>query len=160
MQASENKLIIFLTFFIAFILMLLPMPFSIVWYRPAWILLVLIYWTMMRPQFINMGCAFFLGILMDVINGTVLGEHALSLVIVIYFVDKIYYRLRLFPLIQQSMLILLFVWLYQLLLFCTQGFLGRLPETWHYWGQGLTSMLIWPWLSSIIKHSRYPTKIA
>lgn len=154
----KNWFFIFVTFLIAFILTLLPMPTWAIWLRPAWVLMILIYWGMMIPDRINVGTAWILGIFLDVLEGTLLGEHALAQTVVMYLVVRMHTRLRMFPLLQQGICIFFLVWIYQLILFCIQGFLGMLPNSWLYWSSSFTSMLLWPWVLSILR-SRTAVKI-
>jgi rod shape-determining protein MreD len=145
---------VFLSFLVAVILTLLPMPDWTIWLRPAWVLMVLIYWVMMAPHRVNVGVAWAVGIIMDVLNGTLLGEHALALTIVTFFVARLHTQLRMYPVLQQGMWIFLFVLLYQFILFCVQGFIGELPKTWLYWSSSLTSMVLWPWVYTIMRDYR------
>jgi rod shape-determining protein MreD len=138
------------SFLAALVLTLLPMPEWTVWMRPAWVLMVLIYWSMTFPYRVNVGTAWMVGIILDVLNGTLLGEHALALTLVIYFVLRMYSQLRMYPVIQQALWVFLFVLLYQFVLFCVQGFLGALPRTWLYWSSSATSMILWPWVLIIL----------
>jgi rod shape-determining protein MreD len=140
-----------LSLVVAIILTLLPMPDWTVWFRPAWVLMVLMYWVIMYPYRVNVGTAWFVGILMDVLNGTLLGEHALALTLVAYFVARMHSQLRMYPLIQQALWVFMFVLLYQFILFCVQGFIGELPKTWWYWSSSATSMLLWPWVFTIMR---------
>jgi rod shape-determining protein MreD len=148
------------TFIVAIILTMLPMPDWTVWLRPAWVLMVLIYWTTMLPYHVNVGTAWCLGIILDVLNGTLLGEHAFAMTIVAYFVLRMHSRLRMYPLMQQGLWVFVFVLCYQFALFCIQGFLGSLPKTWLYWSSSATSMLLWPWVSSIMGDYRRRYKVA
>src|SRR3990167_916144 len=143
-----------ITFLAAFILTLLPMPDWSIWLRPAWVLMVLIYWAMMAPHQVNMGAAWVIGVFLDVLNGTLLGEHALAMTIVVYGVVKMHSRLRMWPLMQQGLSIFMFVLLYQFVLFCVQSFLGQPPSSWIYWSSSVTSMLLWPWVFGIIRNCR------
>lgn len=150
-KETHHWLVIPSSFFIAFVLTLLPMPEWTIWMRPAWVLMVLIYWSMLMPYRVNVGAAWIVGVLLDVLNGTLLGEHALALTIVTYFVVRMHTQLRMYPLLQQGMWIFLFVLIYQFILFCIQGFLGELPQTWLYWSSSVTSMLLWPWVFVIMR---------
>lgn len=154
MTQSHHWFVIPMTFLVAFILTLLPMPEWTVWVRPVWVLMVVIYWVMMAPHQVNVGSAWLAGIFLDVLNGTLLGEHALAMTLVAYITVRMSSRLRMFPLLQQGLIVLLLVFLYQFMLFCVQGFLDQLPSTWLFWAPPVTSMLLWPWVSSIIKDWR------
>lgn len=151
---------IFMTFLIALVLALLPMPDWTVWLRPAWVLMVLIYWAMMTPYRVSVGIAWILGIIVDLLNGTVLGEHALAYTIVIYFVSRMHIRLRMYPLLQQGISIFLFVLLYQFIIYCIQGFIGELPGSHLYWLSSVTSMLLWPWMFVLMRDWRRWFKVA
>ncbi len=154
MTDTNHWLVITLTFIIAFILTLLPMPDWTVWLRPAWVLLVLIYWLTITPYRVNLGVAWLLGLSLDIFNGTLLGEHALALTVTGYLVLRIHTRFRMFPLMQQGLFVLLFVLLYQMIIFGIQGFVGDLPKTWLYWLSSITSMVLWPWVFVIMHDCR------
>lgn len=156
----HKRFAVVITLFLAIILALLPMPDWTVWMRPAWVLLVLIYWAMLTPHRVGMGVAWIVGIIMDLMTGTLLGEHALAYTIIIYFVSRMYIRLRLSPILQQSMMVLFFVLAYQFILFCVQGFIGELPSSHLYWLSSLTSMLLWPWLFVLMGDYRRRFKVA
>jgi rod shape-determining protein MreD len=148
------------TLLIAIILTLLPMPDWTIWLRPSWVLMVLIYWSMMFPFRVNIGTAWIVGVLLDVVDGTLLGEHALALTIVIYFVARMSSQLRMYPVVQQALWVFLFVLLNQFVLYCVQGFIGDVPRSWLYWSSALTSMLLWPWVFIIMRDYRRRFKLA
>lgn len=151
---------IFISLVLALVLAMLPMPDWTIWLRPAWVLMTLIYWAMNVPYRVNVGTAFMMGIIVDLLNGTILGEHALAFTIVIYFVNRMHIRLRMYPLLQQGISIFLFVLLYQFVIFCVQGFLGSLPNSPLYWLSSLTSVLLWPWFFVLMRDFRRWFKVA
>lgn len=55
-------LMIALTFVIAFVLEIMPWPAEFRGYRPAWVVLVLLYWVMAIPNRVNIGIAFLVGL--------------------------------------------------------------------------------------------------
>jgi rod shape-determining protein MreD len=154
MTESSGWFVIILTIIAAMILTLLPMPEWATWMRPAWVLMALIYWATVMPFRVNVGTAWFIGLCLDVLNGTLLGEHALALTLVVYFAVRIHSRFRMFPLIQQAMVVFLFVLMNQFILYCVQGFVGELPKSWLYWSSAFTSMLLWPWVFVILHDCR------
>lgn len=156
----HNWSTILLTLIIALTLMLLPMPGWTVWLRPAWVLMVLIYWAMVAPNKVSVGVAWIVGLLVDLLNGTLLGEHALAFIIVIYIVSRMHIRLRMSPMLQQGLSVLVFVLLYQFILYCIQGFIGQLPVSQLYWLSSVTSMLLWPWLFVLMRDSHRWLKVA
>ncbi|SRR5579883_548307 len=159
MANSNTIFMIALTFLLALMLTMLPMPAWTVWLRPAWVLLIIIYWTMETPYYVNVGLAWFSGIILDVLNGTLLGEHALAMTIVIYLVARMQSRLRMFSLLQQGLMIFLFTLIYQFILYCVQGFQGEVPRNYLYWSASATSMIVWPWVYSVLQSYRRRFKV-
>ncbi|OGT61817.1 MAG: rod shape-determining protein MreD [Gammaproteobacteria bacterium RIFCSPHIGHO2_12_FULL_45_12] len=151
---------IIMTLILALVLALLPMPDWTVWLRPAWVLMVLIYWAIHVPFKVSVGVAWLMGLVMDLLMGSLLGEHALAFTIAVYFVSRMYMRLRMYPLMQQGMSVFAFVLLYQFIIYCTQGFIGDLPRNHLYWLSSVTSMLLWPWLFVLMRDFRRWFKVA
>ncbi len=139
------------SFVFMLILTLLPMPHLILPIRPAWVLMILIFWSLILSGRVCITLAFILGLLLDVLNGTLLGEHAFALTAVVYGVAKLSNQMRMFTLFQQGIGVFVLVLIYQFILFCIQGFLGDLQDSWLYWLPALTSMLLWPWFFIIMK---------
>jgi rod shape-determining protein MreD len=150
----RNWIAIIISILIALLLALLPMPDWTIWMRPAWVLLVLIYWTMTMPYKVGVIFSWSIGLIIDLLTGTLLGEHALAFTIVIYLVNRMHMRLRMYPLLQQGLCILFFVLVYQFILYCVQGFIGELPQSHLYWLSAATSMLLWPWFYILMRDYR------
>lgn len=148
------------TLLMAMALAILPMPGWTIWFRPAWVLMVLIYWGMSVPHRVNVGIAWLTGLVVDLMSGTVLGEHALAYTVVIYLVGRLHMRLRLYPLTQQALTVFMLVLLYQLIIYIVQGFVGEAPSQHLYWMASVSSMLLWPWLYILLRDYRRWLRIA
>ena len=94
-----------LSLLVALLLMLLPMPQVLLPLRPYWLALVMAYWVMEDPERAGMGFAFFVGLIADLVVGSLLGEHALRLVVLTFILQRFRARLRFFPVWQQSLAI-------------------------------------------------------
>ncbi|MDT8320277.1 MAG: rod shape-determining protein MreD, partial [Xanthomonadales bacterium] len=103
---SDRISIILLTLFIAVLLTLLPLPPALNMLRPYWVALVLIYWSLETQGLISLGMGFAVGLLLDLLTGSLLGMHALGLVIIIYLASRFRARLRFYPPWQQSLSVL------------------------------------------------------
>ena len=156
----HNWTAIFISLLIAIILTLLPVPDWAIWLKPAWVLLILIYWAMTVPTRVGIGMAWLMGLVIDLLNGTLFGEHALAYTIVIYLVARMHIRLRMYPVIQQSFTVFLFILIYQFVIYCIQGFIGQLPASHLYWLSSVISMLLWPWLFVLMRDYRRWFKVA
>lgn len=145
----KGFLTIVLSFVAAIMLMLLPLPEWVSWYEPQWILLVLLFWLITFPQKINMGTAWCIGLLMDALNGSLLGEHAFAVTAVAYVALVNYRKIKVAPMITQSVFIFGLVFFYQMIIFIIQGLIGQMPMSMDYWLSSVTSMLFWPWINVI-----------
>ncbi len=153
---AKETLSISLSFLLALVLDILPLPTWAIWFRPEWLVLVTIYWVMMVPNRVSIGVAWCLGLLLDAMNGTLLGEHAFAMALVAYLVVKFHRRIRVFPIWQQAVTIFTLVLCYQASIFFMQGLNGELPMSLWYWIPSITSMLLWPWIYVMLQdcHSR------
>jgi rod shape-determining protein MreD len=69
---------------IAFLLNLLPWSGALLRAHPDFLLLTLLYWAVHQPRDIGQGAGFALGLVMDVADSVLLGQHALAFVIAIF----------------------------------------------------------------------------
>jgi rod shape-determining protein MreD len=138
----------------ALLLTLLPVPAAAQVYRPEWVALVVIYWCLAVPERMGVGVAWVMGILLDVISGALLGQHALALALVAYVALKLHRQTRLFPVWQQAFMVMLLIIMEQMLNLWVQGVIGQPPRSWKYWLPVLTSMLLWPWVFFLLRDLR------
>ena len=150
----QGGAIIFISFALALLLTLLPLPEWAQILRPEWVTLVLIYWCMALPTRISIGWAWVAGIMLDVTLGDLLGLHALSLSIVAFLTIKLYQRIRVYPLGQQALAVLILVAMSQLLTLWILGIIGSTPGSWTYWLPSLSSAILWPWIFVIMRGAR------
>ena len=84
--------LIFLSVVAAVILTLIELPSFLAITRPALVLLVAIYWTLEMPQHFGLFTAWFLGIMLDVLTGSLLGQHAIAILISCYIAGRLRIR--------------------------------------------------------------------
>jgi len=138
----------------ALVLQIVPLPIQIDLYRPDWVLIVLAYWSMALPHRVNVGVAFLTGIAVDILVGTTLGIHSLSLSISVYVLVANYQRLRNYSVWQQAIIIGLLSSLYHLVTFWVQHLLTDIYFQLDYLWPVLTSMLLWPWVFWLLRRTR------
>ncbi len=151
--------VIVLSLLIALVLTLLPLPYWAAPYRPDWVALVLIYWCLALPERVNVGIGWGMGLLLDGLSGTLLGQHALGLTVVTYLTANLHLRIRLFPIWQQALTVMVLLTADQILVLWVNGILGRPPHSWLYWAPSLTGMLLWPWLFASLRDLRRRFKV-
>ena len=99
-----NPLFVWLTLLIAFGINIVP--FGRVPAMPDVLALVLVFWNVHQSRRVGIGVAFAFGLLMDVHNGAVLGQHALSYTLLSFFAVAVHRRLLWFAVPSQAMQIL------------------------------------------------------
>lgn len=73
---------------------------------PDWVAFVLCFWSIRESRRVGMGWAFLLGLLMDVADGSVLGQHALAYLPLVYVAMLKSKRILWFPLGLQALHVL------------------------------------------------------
>ena len=154
MSLQRNHIVVLLTLSIAFMLDLIILPDSINWMRPDWLTLILIYWTMALPRQVGVFHAFIFGLLMDVSHGALLGQHALSLVLIIYVIHSVHLRLRVFSLMQQMLTLLPLLLIQKIMIFWVYGITEQLPPASTFFIPAITSTLLWPWVFITLRDLR------
>jgi rod shape-determining protein MreD len=160
LQHHHAGWVIWVSFLVAFMLTTLPLPDWAAPLRPAWVLLALVYWCMALPQRVGVGVGWLVGLALDALTGALLGQNALGLALVAYFTIRLHQRLRIFPLWQQALSVMVLVATYQVFVFWVKGLTGHPPATLAYWLPTLSSALLWPWVLVLLRELRLRFRVA
>lgn len=106
MKLPASGGVIFFSLLAAFAFSALPWTGTWLLLRPDFVLLVVLFWTIHEPRSIGQGIAFMLGLLMDVGDSTLLGQHALAYVVAIYGAQVLRVRILSFGLFEQTLHVL------------------------------------------------------
>jgi rod shape-determining protein MreD len=131
---------------VAFLLQLMPLPQMLLPFKPYWLALVLIYWTIELPERVGLGLAFLLGLVGDVLSGELLGEQALRLIVLAFIVLRFRARLRFFPVWQQTVAVLGLLLNDRIVTLMVRGFAGEPMPPMAFWFAPLAGMLAWPFV--------------
>jgi rod shape-determining protein MreD len=150
--------VIAFTFLVAMILAVMPMPeifpVEIGYLRPEWVVLVLVYWVIALPHRVGIVIAWILGLLLDVLLGSLLGQHAISLVVVAYIAVNLYQRLRMFSIWQQSLVLFGIVGVNQLINFWIESIAGLTEWNMWYLLASVMSAFLWPSVYLLLRYLR------
>jgi rod shape-determining protein MreD len=146
--------VILFTFLVALILTIMPLPDWIRYLRPDWVGLVLIYWCLALPERVGVFTGWIMGLLVDLLTGTLFGQHALSLTVIAYLTLKFHQRVRLFPVWQQAFIVLVLLVLHQLLALWISRIIGRPGVPLYFWLPSVLGMLIWPFIHGMLRGLR------
>jgi len=147
---SRNAVIL-VTLAMAMFLTILPMPAWAEQLRPQWVAMTLIYWCLVAPERVGVFWACGTGVVLDVLSGTLLGQHALTLSVVAYLAVELHKRIRAYPLWQQALSVWVLLLVDRLLSLWVLGATGQPTPTLSYWFPAFVGMLLWPWLFVVLR---------
>lgn len=154
MSSRPRHAPILLSIVVALTLEIAPLPAWAVAFRPDWLALTMIYWAITYPERYSIGVAWIVGIVLDVAQGTLLGQHALALALVVYIAVKFHLQLRQFPMLQMTATVFALLALFEFILFWINGVAGVSADAALYWGPVLFGALIWPVVSVVLSGVR------
>ena len=147
---------IFFSLLIALLFNLLPLQDIILLFRPDFVAITLLYWSINQPQRIGMSIAFTIGLIMDVADSSILGQHALAYCLITFFGMILHRRLRLFNVFQQAPQVFWMLLFAQFTVFLTGMLGGTYLPNWYYFFPSATGALFWPVISFFLSISQKP----
>jgi rod shape-determining protein MreD len=122
--------------------------------RAAWLpdvmALALLFWTVHQPLKVGIGVAFFLGLVMDVHQGALLGQHALAYTALSYLAIAIHRRLLWFSMLSQAAQVLpLFIVAHSLALL-VRWLAGDGAAGWSVLLAPVLEAMLWPVVSVLL----------
>jgi len=143
-----NPLFIWLSLILALLANMLPWgrnPFA-----PDFLALALVFWNVHQPRRVGMGAAFVFGLLMDVHEGALFGQHALAYTLLSYFAITLHRRIQWFPLGAQAIHVLPLLLLAQLASMAIRMWVGGEWPGWIYLCQSLVGAVLWPLIAWLL----------
>ena len=154
-QARNSNAIIIASLIVALLLSVMPFPDWAEQLRPQWLALVLIFWCLMAPEKIGIASGWLSGLVLDVMTGSLMGTHALTLSVVAYITLTIYQRTRIFPLWQQSLIVFSLLLLEHILNLWIIGVTNHVTPGLDYWFAPFIGLFIWPWLYILLSELQH-----
>jgi rod shape-determining protein MreD len=152
MSSGEPRGRMLLTALVALVLTVLPLPPYADLVRPAFLVLTVLYWSIYAPRAGGIGLGWFSGLLLDVFQGPVLGQHAVALAAVTYVFCREHQRIRSKPGFQQSLIVLVTLASYEFIVFAIDGWTGHPLTSPLRWIHCVTGALIWAPAAAILGH--------
>lgn len=137
-------------------LMLNWLPWQGLWLalRPDFAALVLLYWCTHKPHRIGIGIAWIVGILADVADSSLFGQHALSYSVLAFGGIMLHRRIQMFDVREQPLQVLpLFLLSYGV--FALVHWFMRGSLSWEFFLGCLTSALLWLPMSMMLQALRH-----
>lgn len=156
MQLRARLLLLFVA---ALILSILPLPEMMYAFRPPWVLLLVLYIEYFLPGSFKISSLLLVGLILDTLLSTVLGEHSFALLLVTWIASSKTRRFQFFSMMQQICLIGFFCLLYQTIISFTDALLGYNYSIISPVASSLIGMFFWPWIRLLrIEQFAYPYK--
>lgn len=147
---------IFLTVLLALFLSVVPVPAWVAAARPAFLVLTVLYWSIAVPRAGGLTLGWIAGLVLDIFQGSVLGEHALALSLVTYITVREHQKIRSKPVFQQSLIVMGLLIIYEFVVFAIDGWTGHVLYGPLRWLQVLTGALLWPLAAALLGRSHAP----
>jgi len=143
-----NPAFIWFTLFVSLAANLLPWgrtPFV-----PDFLALALVFWNVNQPRRVGIGAAFVFGLLMDVHNGALFGEHALAYTLLSYGAISLHRRILWFPSAAQAVHILPLLLIAQVASLLIRLWVGGRFPGWSYFIESAVGAALWPIISWLL----------
>ncbi|MGE5337901.1 MAG: rod shape-determining protein MreD [Gemmatimonadota bacterium] len=143
-----NPVFIWTSLVIALVLDLMPWGRSP--YVPDFVALGMVFWNVHQPRRVGIGAAFVFGLLMDVHDGALFGEHALAYTLLSYGAISLHRRILWFPLGAQALHVFGLLLVAQFASMLVRLWVGGTFPGLSYFGESLVGALLWPVVSWLL----------
>jgi rod shape-determining protein MreD len=155
LRPAKTGFIVF-TFLMALLINLLPWTGWGLWVRPDFVVLVLLYWCIDQPRKIGFAVAWVLGLMMDVADGSLFGQHALAYTLVAFAGIALHRRVQRFSTTPQALHVVPLLLLNDAIVLLIRLASGSdFPGYWYFFGS-VVGGLLWPALSYLLKLPQRP----
>ena len=126
--------------------------------KPDFVALTLLYWCIQAPRYVGVGVAWTLGLVMDVVDATLFGQHALAYAVLAYGAEYFRRRVLRFPLWQQAVQVAFLLAACAMLVFIVRMVGGAPLPRWTYAVPPIVGALLWPFLTVLLQWPQRPSR--
>ena len=158
MNPGQGGWVILLTVVLAMLAAIVHLPESwpawLGWWRPVWVPLVLFFWVVEVPHRVGLIVAWMVGLCLDVLVADPLGVNGALLACLTFVTWRFYERLRMFAVLQQSLLLLVLLGVYELLRASILAWVRGDSFHWAILLGPVLSAFLWPFLYMFLQRLR------
>jgi rod shape-determining protein MreD len=149
-ESRIRRIPVVLSALVALALAIVPLPSVLETVRPDFLVLVVFYWCIAQPRAGGLSLAFFSGLALDLVNGVVLGQHALALTLMAAWATNLRLRIRVFSILSQCLTVFALLTGYQFIIFWIDGATGNPVTAFSRWLAPVIGALIWPLMVGVL----------
>ena len=143
-KTLNNLVFIWSIMLLTTMMTIMPLPDFFHGIRIGWVSLAIIFFSIMNVSLMGVIAAWTIGLLLDLLQGGLLGENALILSIISYLSYRFRFQVRVYPDWQLVIVTLFFLSFGNLISLWIRGFSGRILFVTEEWLSILIAALIWP----------------
>ena len=147
---------IIFTFIAALLINLLPWSGWWLAIKPDFVALVVLYWCIQQPRKVGFTSAWLLGLVMDVAEGSLFGQHALAYSVLAFGGIVLHRRVLMFTMRDQVLHVLVLLVLNDLMVLAVRMLAGTAFPGISYFIGGLAAAALWPALTVLCKLPQRP----
>ena len=126
------------------------LPWGQWFWVPDFLALVLVFWNIHQPRKLGIGAAFAFGLMMDVHEASLLGEHALAYTLLSYFAITLHRRVLWFSLPAQAAHVLPLLLTAQVVMLAIRAAVGSGFPGWLYFLESFVGAALWPLITALL----------
>lgn len=153
-RAGHRTWPMLLSLLVALSLEVTPLPADLSPWRPPWLALTAIYWALAYPRRYGLAVAWIAGLVLDVLKGGVLGQHALAMTVATWLTLRFHLRLRVFPVWQQTAAVGALIGVHQFLVFWVDGLTVGAELSWQRAAPTFAALAAWLVIVAVLDRLR------
>ena len=146
----NNLIFVWSIMLLTTILTIMPMPDFLNGVTIEWVALSIIFFSIMNVSLMGIFAAWIIGLLLDLLQGGLLGENALIFSVISYLSYRFRFQIRVYPDWQIMIVILFLLSFGNLISLWIKGFSGRILFVSEDWLSVVCAVLIWPFFMRIL----------
>ena len=140
----RNLFFIWSMILLSIILTVIPVPDLLDQYRLPWLKMTVIFFSIFNISLIGIISVWFSGLILDIMTGGLMGENALILAVLSYLSYRFRFQIRVYPMSQIMLIVLMLLSLGELISLWINGVSGTMSFNIYDWINVGIAVLVWP----------------
>ncbi len=150
-KSIRNLIFTWSIIILSIVLTIIPVPDLINSFRLPWLMMTVIYFSIFNVSLIGVLSAWFAGLILDLMTGGLMGENAMILSIISYISYRFRFQIRVYPIWQIMVVVLILLSFGELLSLWIQGVSGTNNISIVHWINISIAIIIWPLFMGFIQ---------